>query len=627
MFWSIFRSAMCAGVLIFAVPAVAGARADPVAVDPVIYLSEPALSEPLLSPDGSRIAARALVDGRPRLAVFDADKGLGDPHTVPLPDIERLQWHRWIDGHTLLVSLLRQGAAPMTRLAAVDLTTGKLRQLGAARPVGAGDAILHIDRAGRFMLLKSQADERALPSVYRIDLRTGTSTLTVAPQPHVWDWMADADGVVRAGMAAKGARAWMLYRKGEGDRFSRASDAGAVEQLAPVRGSDTGYAMAETPGGRTGLYAYDFRRGKLGRLIYENANVDLEGFETGPDGRLLGVRYSGDRDETIWFDAERAGEQKAIDAALPGRVNRIVSASADEQRLLILSSSASDRGIYYVYAHGRAALFGSVNPQLTAKPATEMRAVSYRARDGMTVHGFVTLPAGRGTAGLPLIALPHGGPFARDDWGYDPWVQYLAAKGYAVFQPNFRGSIGYGNAYMAKGDGQWGQGMQDDLDDGVAWLAKSGTIDASRVCVMGASYGGYAAMWAAARNPGKYRCAISFAGISDVRAQLDFDHQTFEESDFRAWKDRIQGSAPSLESLSPLSYVDRIFTPMLIAHGSEDETVPAEQSVMLHQALSRLGRTHEYKVYPGEGHNLEDPANGADFLSRVGKFLDRYNPS
>lgn len=622
MFWSILRGALCAGALTFA----AHAGADPVVVDPAIYLAQPTLSDPMLSPDGGRIAARAVIGGAARLAVYDAGKGLVDPRIVPLPDSERLQWHRWIDGGTLLVSLLQQGPAPVTRLVAIDLASGSLRQLGAARPVGALDDILFIDSAGSFMLLKAQADERSLPAVYRIDLRTGTSTLAVAPQRHVRDWMADADGVIRAGIAAKGEKGWMLYRKRDGDRFSRASDAGQVEQLSPVRGSDTGYAMAEAPSGRVGLYAYDFRRGKLGKLIYENSKVDLDGFETGRDGRLLGVRYSGDRDETLWFDAKLASEQAAIDAALPGRANRVVSASADKRQLLVLSSSASDRGIYYVYANGSATQFGAVNPGLGATPV-EMRAVSYRARDGLELHGFLTLPAGRAAAGLPLIVMPHGGPFARDEWGYDPWVQYLAAKGYAVLQPNFRGSTGYGSAFMAKGDGEWGRGMQDDMDDGVAWLAGSGTIDAKRVCVMGASYGGYAAMWAAANDKGLYRCAISFAGISDVRAQLDFDHKTFEEGDFRAWRQRIQGSAPSLESLSPLSFADRIRMPLLIAHGTDDDTVPPEQSVMLHQALSRLGRAHDYVVYKGEGHNLEDPANGADFLNRVGKFLDRHNPS
>ena len=338
------------------------------------------------------------------------------------------------------------------------------------------------------------------------------------------------------------------------------------------------------------------------------------------------MRYSDARAEALWFDAERASEQKAIDAALPGRVNRVVSASAGKKRLLVLSASASDRGVYYIYADGRATLFGAVNPALTGTPAAEMRAISYRARDGLALHGFLTLPAGRDGAALPLIVMPHGGPFSRDEWGYDPWVQYLAAKGYAVLQPNYRGSTGYGHAFTDKGDGQWGRGMQDDMDDGVAWLARAGTIDSARVCVMGASYGGYAAMWAAARNPGKYRCAISFAGISDVRAQLEFDRATFKEREFRAWRRRIQGSAPTLESLSPLSYADQIVAPMLIAHGSEDDTVPPEQSEFLHQALSRLGRVHEYKVYPGEGHNLEDPASEADFLGRVGAFLDRYNP-
>ena len=239
----------------------------------------------------------------------------------------------------------------------------------------------------------------------------------------------------------------------------------------------------------------------------------------------------------------------------------------------------------------------------------------------------MTLPAGREAKGLPLIVMPHGGPFARDDWGYDPWVQYLADRGYAVLQPNYRGSTGFGRAFVEKGNGEWGRGMQDDVDDGVDWLAAQGVADPRRVCIMGASYGGYAAMWAATHPSSRYRCAISFAGISDVAAQLAYDHKTFEERDYRAWRHRIQGDASSVDVLSPLARIDALRVPILIAHGTADDTVPADQSVRLHQALSRLGRPHDYVAYEGQGHTLEGPRDNADFLTRVGKFLEAHNPA
>jgi dipeptidyl aminopeptidase/acylaminoacyl peptidase len=305
----------------------------------------------------------------------------------------------------------------------------------------------------------------------------------------------------------------------------------------------------------------------------------------------------------------------------------VIASSTDKARSLIFSESAADPGAFYLYSDGRAILVAAVSPTLSVKAGAEMKAVRYRARDGLEISGFLTLPAGRDAKGLPLIVMPHGGPFARDDWGYDPWVQYLADRGYAVLQSNYRGSTGFGRGFVEKGNGEWGRGMQDDVDDGVDWLAAQGVADPRRVCIMGASYGGYAAMWAATHSSSRYRCAISFAGISDVAAQLDYDHKTFEERDYRAWKHRIQGKAPSLDALSPLARVDALRMPILIAHGTADDTVPADQSVRLHEALSRLGRAHDYVAYDGQGHSLEGPGDNADFLIRVGKFLDVHNPA
>jgi dienelactone hydrolase len=628
MIWRYLRGTALACALLQAMPAAAAPDAPlPSAAD---YFAQPAIEDPVLSPDGSRVAAKALLDGHARFVLYDLSGASPSVRPIPLPAEERLEWHRWLGPDRLLVSLMREGASPTTRLAAIDLASGKLTPLGAVRPAAEGDEVIHVDRT--FLLLKAQPRSHATPAVYRVDLATGATTLAVAAQGHVWEWYADSAGVIRAGMAMKGRRSWMLYRKDEHDRFSRAGggagDLGSgIERFVPIRGTDQGYALAEAPSGRVGLYAYDFARSRLGALIHEEAKADLAGLQTDADGRLLGVDYSAERPATRWFDPAMAARQAAIDAALPGRANRVVSASADKARLLVFSESAGDPGAFYLYAGGRAALVAAVSPALVGKRTSEMRAVAYRARDGLEIPAYLTLPVGRDPSRLPLIVMPHGGPFARDDWGYDPWVQYLAGRGYAVLQPNYRGSTGMGRDFRARGDGEWGRGMQADLDDGVDWLVARGIADRGRVCIMGASYGGYAAMWAAAQADPRYRCAVSFAGISDVSAQLAYDRKTFSGADYRNWKRRIQGGAASLDALSPIRFAGRLTMPILIAHGAADETVPADQSVRLHAALVRLGRAHGYVAYAGQGHTLEGQDDNADFLDRVGKFLSENNPS
>lgn len=617
-------AAAVAGILVFSSPV----RADPEPRTPTAaeLLAPPAIEDPQLSPDGTGIAAR--IAPRGQLALYDLSRPDAAPHPLALPRGERLEWYVWRGPGRLLASLHRDDRAPTTRLVEIEAGSGQVVQLGQSRPAEIGEELLHIDRKAGFLLLKAQDRRRDTPAVWRVDLATGLRTLAVAAQPHVRDWVVDGAGVVRAGMGEKGDRSFLVYRRGEGDRFSRGEGAADpdIAQFAPVQGSDQGYALAEAPSGRIALYGYDFRRSRLGALVYENDKADLDGFELGPDGKPAGVAYTDDRDRMLWFDGTARSRQAAIDAALPGRTNRIVSASDDRARLLVYSATASDPGTYYLFEHGQARRIAAINPALEGKPLSAVTSIAYAARDGLTIQGYLTLPAGRQARDLPLIVMPHGGPFARDGWDYDPWVQYLAGKGYAVLQPNYRGSTGFGRKMTARGDGEWGRGMQDDADDGVAWLAGRGTIDPKRVCIMGASYGGYAAMWAAARDKGIYRCAISYAGISDVRAQLDYDHKTFEERAFRAWRNRIQGRAPSLESLSPVTYAAGLTMPILIAHGTADQTVPVDQSERMHDALTRLGKAHEFVEYPGEDHTMRDPANEADFLARVGKFLDAHNP-
>ena len=273
--------------------------------------------------------------------------------------------------------------------------------------------------------------------------------------------------------------------------------------------------------------------------------------------------------------------------------------------------------------------FASPYDGLHGRAFAPVRAVSYASRDGLRIPAYLTLPPGRPDRGLPLIVLPHGGPFLRTGWTFDPEVQMLASLGYAVLQPNFRGSTGYGRDHVARGYGQLGAGMIDDMEEGINWLAREGVADPARVCIMGSSYGGYAAIWAAIRSPGRYRCAISFAGPSDLRTMLRTHANSFIPRRYvRAFRERVEGEErQDLDAISPLQQAERLRTPVLIAHGVNDQVVPANQSQQLAEALRRHNASVESVFYRKSGHGFTDRNEAADYNRRVAAFLARHNPA
>jgi TonB family protein len=332
-----------------------------------------------------------------------------------------------------------------------------------------------------------------------------------------------------------------------------------------------------------------------------------------------------------WLIPELEALQAQIDRTFKGKDNRIVNFSRDQNRVLIWSGGADDPGTYYVFdrAGKRMNIFASPYDRLTDVRLSTVKPVRYQSRDGLSIPAYLTLPAGREAKDLPLIVMPHGGPFIRDSYAFDPWVQLLANRGYAVLQPNFRGSTGYGRAYVERGYGEWGGKMQDDLDDGVDWLAAAGTIDPKKVCLMGGSYGGYAALWGAIRNPDKYRCAISFAGVSDVRSLLKYSNEFLIARRYtKQWRKKIVGAeARDLAAVSPLQQAARLNVPVLIAHGERDSTVPVDQSRKMVAALKGRGASVQSAFYPNAAHGFDRTDDSIDFLKRVEAFLDVHNPA
>lgn len=604
----------------------------------------PFIRNPVLSPDGFHLAARLTSQGRTWIGVYDLRLNLGEqrPLVVEQGDYDII-WLRWAGNSRLLFGLRAVRTIPLveeevsvTRAGSIDLASDRTTPLIGGNGI-LGDDIIYVDPNGAYVLLSSQETLTDYPSVDRIDLATGRTSLVQSSREGVWNWFADNAGVVRVGVAYDDRRIQLYYRSGPGQDLRRiasrrpARDGSIIDAVRFPSASDRGIVVTNEVNGRFGVYSYDFASDTLGAPIFEHPEVDVTSVLVGSDGELDGVAYEDDRPRVHWVDPDLQRLQAVIDRTLPDKVNTILGRSTDSNKVLIFSTAADDPGTYFLFDRAAHDMHGFATPyqRLSDHQFAPVRAVHYQSRDGLSIPAYLTLPPGRGERGLPLIVMPHGGPFYRDSWEFDPWVQFLASRGYAVLQPQFRGSTGYGRDYVERGFGQFGSGMIDDLEDGVAWLAGQGTIDRSRVCIMGASYGGYAALWAPIRNPGLYRCAISFAGISDMGAMYRYDLRGFSAERYsREWRRQVQGETRTdLSLISPLQQVARLRVPLLIAHGERDRTVPPSQSHNLVRALTRAGTPVESIFYREEAHGFDKPEDSIDFLRRAEAFLDRYNPA
>jgi len=349
-------------------------------------------------------------------------------------------------------------------------------------------------------------------------------------------------------------------------------------------------------------------------------------------GKLIGMHHlAGDDDRYTFFDRNDQAIWDATARSYPGQRLTLVSMSADHRKLVVQADSPTDGPAYAIVdlaAHKADWIsnrFGALKPEDIAP----RQAIAFKAKDGTPLTGYLTLPRGREPKGLPLIVLPHGGPSARDEPGFDWWAQAMASQGYAVLQVNYRGSYGFGWDFLSAGFGEWGRKMQTDLSDGVRYLVAQGQIDPARVCIVGASYGGYAALAGATLDPGVYRCAVSVAGLSDLPRFVTWSKAVSDVSAERYW-DRFMGAKdpadPHLVDISPADHVNASTVPILLIHGKDDTVVPFDQSQIMAEALRRAGRPVDFVVLNHEDHWLSHGDTRLQMLQAVAAFLAAHNP-
>lgn len=334
-----------------------------------------------------------------------------------------------------------------------------------------------------------------------------------------------------------------------------------------------------------------------------------------------------------FIDPELDALWAQISGSFPASQVYLTSFTPDFSRLVIYVEGTGRPGSYFIFDRSSSSLtaIGNTYPEIAPEDVAEVRHVRYRASDGFEVPAFLTLPPGRSPENLPLVVLPHGGPAARDTVGFDWVAQALASRGYAVLQPNFRGSTGYGHAHLSAGYGEWGRRMQSDLSDGITYLAGRGMVDPSRVCIFGMSYGGYAALAGVTLQSGVYRCAVSVAGVSDVQDMLQEDQRRYgSQSTTMRWQFRYIGvdsvNDPRLQDISPLGAAANGSAPVLLIHGRDDSVVPYRHSERMDRALRNAGRPVEFVQLREEDHGLSREPTRIQALTAAVAFIERHNP-
>jgi dipeptidyl aminopeptidase/acylaminoacyl peptidase len=604
-----------------------------------VLFGNPERTSPRISPDGSSLAWIAPRDGVLNVWVAPVGEGAG-PSGVDWAAARAVTDDRdrgvrvfgwaWDGRHLLYVQDV--GGDENWRLYDVDLETGERRDLTPFEKIHA-TIIGASKRLPNEVLVGINADNPQLHDVYRLDLTTGVLVKEIE-NPGYAGWLADEDLVVRCALAPLPDGSFnVLVRESATDAEWRtlltipAEDATSSDVVS-FSGDGASLLMISAAGADTArLTRIDLATGAA-TVLTEDAEADVSGATLHPDTRDPQiVTILKDRTTYVVLDPSVEDDVKAIRALHPGDPMFLGRDEADQTWLVGFTVDAGSI-TYYMYDRpsksGR--LLFEARPALSSYTLATMEPFSFTARDGLEIHGYVTFPPGQGRSSLPAVVDVHGGPQVRDSWGYNPEAQWFANRGYLCVQVNYRGSTGYGKAFVAAGDREWGGKMHDDLIDAVSHVVGQGWADPSRVAIYGGSYGGYAALVGAAFTPDVFCCAVDIVGPSNLKTLLETIPPYWAPMIAQLYR-RVgnpETDAEFLWSRSPLSRARDIRIPLLIAQGANDPRVKQAESEQIVAALTEAGIEHEYLLFPDEGHGFAKPENRIKFYTAAERFLARY---
>jgi dipeptidyl aminopeptidase/acylaminoacyl peptidase len=615
------------------------------------YGKLPALEDVSISPDGTRLAfVRAVKNDR-----IIAVRSIADRKMLGMVRVgeETLRSIEWADNDDLLVETSktrfpipgRGNGAELVQLMVLRVSTGRVQALpelgrlngerGISNIVAGRVLCRQIDGHTNLFIRGVQSDaRRSWPILIQIDLATTRERVVGVGAPGIGqEWLVDSDGRVVATSTYDDAHQTWNLRIHHGDEWQTVATRTESVDLPGLVGfgPQAGTAILEALEDKRRVWrAVNLADGSLGPPMAEGKVLQFP-MEDRRSHRMIGGEYIDDETRYVFFDGKVQSLWNAIVSVFAGARLRLVSASEDLSKLVVRVDGGGFGFQYELVDLNTLAVkpIGEVYEGI-AQPLT-VRRITYPASDGLQIPGYLTLPNDRAPSALPLVVLPHGGPAARDTADFDWWSQALANEGYAVLRPNYRGST-VSQRFREAGYGEFGRKMQTDLSDGVNYLVREGIVDPSRVCIAGASYGGYAALAGVSLDPKPYRCAVSVAGISDLKLFLASvnANKLHDDNITMRYLDRFLGvTGPddaNLEKISPIRHIDAVNVPVLLVHGRNDTVVPIEQSERIFEAMQEAGKNVRLVKLEGEDHWLSRDETRLEMLKATVEFLRKYNP-
>ena len=581
-----------------------------------------------ISPDGTRLAFARPWEHRMNVYVREISTGVEKRITSATErDIAGFFWK----GNDRIVYAQDSGGDENFHVYITDIKGGEARDLTPFDKVKAG-ILDDLEDDPVHMLIEMNNRNPEIFDVYRCNINTGELELLAENPGNITGWMTDHNGKLRGAAATDGVNTSILYRTTEAEDFRVLITTNFKETFTPVMfayDNKIMYVESNLSWDKTAIYTFDPEKNEILDLIFEHDEVDVGGIiHSKKRKKITGFVYLTDRRHYKFVDAEREVLQKSLEAFFPNYEVGVADIDDDERRVIVRTYSDRTRGTYYLFDRQDNSMskLADLSTWLKEENMAPMKPITYTARDGLTIHGYLTLPVGVNQENLPLVVIPHGGPSARDAWGFDSEVQFLANRGIAVLQVNFRGSVGYGKAFWQAGFKQWGRKMQDDVTDGVLWAVEQGIADKNRLAIYGGSYGGYAALAGAAFTPELYACAVSYVGPSNIFTLLESIPpywKPFIEMEYEEIGDPSKDKE-LLEEVSPVFHAEQIKIPLFVAQGANDPRVNKAESDQIVEAVRKAGKEVVYMVKDNEGHGFHNEENRFDFYRTLEEFFRKY---
>ncbi len=626
------RQLLSVGLIALSLLAVVGCGGQQEEQAPLIAMEDffrnPEQTSFQLSPDGKHLSWLQPWQGRLNVHVRPLDGG--EETRITASTARDIFGYMWANDERL-VYIQDSGGDENFHAFAVNLDGGNFLDLTPFEGVQAR-FVDDLEDDPEYVLGALNKRDPRIHDVYKINVNTGEMKMVAENPGNIMGWQTDNQGRIRVATTTDGVNQSLLYRASEDEPFEMVVTTNFKETLAPLFftwDDELLYVASNIGRDKTAIFTYDPASGEHKDLIFEHDEVDVQNLmRSRHRKKITGAAYFTDKRGYHFFDDERRELQERLERELTGAEVAVASMSRDERKLLVRTFSDKTRGSYYYLDRDTDKLekLVDVAPWLDERVMADQKPVKYTSRDGLTINGYLTLPKGLKAENLPVVVNPHGGPWARDYWGFNPEIQFMANRGYAVLQMNFRGSTGYGKEFWSKSFKQWGGTMQDDITDGVKWLIDEGIADPDRVGIYGGSYGGYATLAGVTFTPDLYACGVDYVGVSNIFTWMEAFPPYWEP--FREMVKEMVGDPEAdpdfIRSISPLFHVDKIEVPMLVAQGANDPRVKKEESDQIVEALRARGIEVDYIVKENEGHGFANEENRFEFYGAMETFLGKH---